>query len=61
MKTLDLRPWCKHCGKLIRGKVKEDYFANHPPYCSFHCQESARMARMLRDVRLVTRGRGGPA
>ena len=40
---LDLRPRCKRCGKLPRGKMNTDNFKRYAPYCSFHCQEWANL------------------
>ena len=47
---LDLRPRCSNCGKLPRGKLQQANYQRYAPYCSFHCQESARMKRILRAV-----------
>ncbi len=48
---LDPRPRCRRCGKLPRGKLQKDKYTRHDPFCSFHCQESARMDGALRAVR----------
>ena len=61
MKTLDFRPRCEHCRHLIRGKIQEANFARYAPYCSFHCQEIARMTRTLHDVQTLRRSVGGVA
>ena len=38
---LDLRPRCKRCGKLPRGKMQAENFKRYAPFCSYHCQEWA--------------------
>ena len=40
---LDLRPRCKRCGKLPRGKMQAENFKRYAPYCSYHCQEWANL------------------
>lgn len=41
--TLDLRPRCKRCKKIPRGKMQVANFARNKPYCSFSCQEWGRL------------------
>ena len=41
--NLDLRPRCKRCRKLPRGKMQTENLKRYAPYCSFHCQEWARL------------------
>lgn len=40
---IDLRPRCKRCKKLPRGKMKQAEFERYAPYCSYHCQEWGRL------------------
>jgi endogenous inhibitor of DNA gyrase (YacG/DUF329 family) len=40
--SLDLRR-CKRCGKMPRGKLRKAEMERHFPYCSYHCQEWARL------------------
>lgn len=45
-RILDLRPRCgrRRCNKLIRrGKRAQAEHERYTPYCSFHCQEWARL------------------
>lgn len=39
MRTLDLRPRCKRCNKIPRGKQRQAEFEKYSPYCSYHCQQ----------------------
>ena len=41
--TLDLRPRCKRCRKMPRGKMQLANWDRYKPYCSYHCQEWARL------------------
>ncbi len=43
MKILDLRPRCKRCKKLPRGKMQRANYERYAPYCSYHCQEWAQL------------------
>ena len=40
---LDLRPRCKRCGKMPRGKMQTENYERYKPYCSYHCQEWANL------------------
>jgi hypothetical protein len=40
---IDLRPRCKRCHKLPRGKMQEENAKKYAPYCSFHCLEWANL------------------
>lgn len=40
---LDLRPRCKYCRKIPRGKMNVANYERYKPYCSFHCQEWGRL------------------
>lgn len=52
--TLDLRR-CKRCGKIPRGKLRQQEAERYKPFCSYHCQEwfnleaAARYAASLRE------------
>lgn len=50
MKTLDLRPRCERCVKLIRGAMAEARYARYRPFCSFHCQEWTRLESAQRYI-----------
>ena len=34
---------CKRCRKIPRGKMQQNTARIYAPYCSFHCQEWARL------------------
>jgi hypothetical protein len=36
---LDLRPRCKRCKKLPRGKLAAANFERYKPFCSYGCQQ----------------------
>jgi hypothetical protein len=38
-RVLDLRPRCKRCGKIPRGKMAEQSYKMYQPFCSYHCQQ----------------------
>lgn len=40
--TLDTRR-CKRCRKIPRGRIQTENAKRYAPYCSFHCQEWARL------------------
>lgn len=40
---LDLRTRCKRCRKIPRGKLNMANYERYKPYCSYHCQEWARL------------------
>jgi hypothetical protein len=40
--TLDLRR-CAYCGRIPRGKLREEESRRHAPYCSFDCKEWSRV------------------
>ena len=40
---LDLRPRCRRCNKIPRGKMRLANWERYKPYCSYHCQEWARL------------------
>lgn len=42
---LDLRTRCarQRCRKIPRGKMQTANYEHYKPYCSFHCQEWARV------------------
>jgi hypothetical protein len=50
VKALDLRPRCARlrCNKLPRGNAQLANYKRYAPYCSYHCQESARVEDALR-------------
>ncbi len=39
---VDLRR-CKRCQKIPRSKLAKENAKRYAPYCSFHCQEWARL------------------
>ena len=47
---LDLRPRCKRCGKMPRGKMQKENYERYAPYCSFHCQEWASLEVAQRHI-----------
>ena len=47
MRTIDLRPRCKHCNKIPRGRGRIAAYEIYKPFCSFHCQEMANMKSNL--------------
>ena len=34
---------CDRCGKVIRSKSDRANFDHYRPYCSYHCEEWARL------------------
>lgn len=42
---------CERCKKIPRGKVKRENAARYYPYCSYHCQEWARLENASEFVR----------
>lgn len=49
--TLDLRPRCKRCNKIPRGKLKQQSYEHYKPYCSYHCQEWHRLEQASEYIR----------
>jgi hypothetical protein len=45
---LDLRPCCKRCRKIPRGKMQQANWDRYQPYCSYHCQEWHRLEEAQR-------------
>lgn len=39
----DFRDRCKRCRKLIKGKLRVAQYEQYKPYCSYHCQEWAKL------------------
>lgn len=50
--SADLRR-CKRCRKLPRGKLQKDNAQRYAPYCSYHCQEWARLEDASEFVRAM--------
>jgi endogenous inhibitor of DNA gyrase (YacG/DUF329 family) len=48
---LDLRPHCKRCGKIPRGKLQRENYDRYKPYCSYHCQEWHILEQAQRYIR----------
>jgi hypothetical protein len=40
---IDLRPRCRRCHKIPRGKIAWGNWERYAPYCTFHCQEWGRL------------------
>lgn len=53
---LDLRPRCRRCGKLPRGKQQIAEREKHAPYCSYHCQQWAHLENAHRYINDKHRG-----
>lgn len=54
---LDLRLRCKRCRKIPRGEQRKRSFEQYAPYCSYHCQEWAKLEgahRYLQTIRNPT-------
>ena len=54
MTVLDLRARCARprCNKLIRkGEAAKREFARYRPFCSYHCQEWARLEGAMQHLR----------
>jgi len=49
---IDTRNRCKKCNRFIRGEMRLRSWALYQPYCSYHCQETARMSRQVAAVLL---------
>jgi hypothetical protein len=41
-RVIDLRR-CKRCRKIPRGRMQTQNAKRYAPYCSYHCQEWARL------------------
>jgi hypothetical protein len=54
MKTLDLRPRCKRCRKIPRGKLNMANFERYFPYCSYDCQQWAQLEEAQRYINTLT-------
>jgi len=40
---IDVRERCQRCRKIPRGVLGKANFNRYSPYCSFHCQEWAKL------------------
>jgi len=43
----DTRNRCAKCNRIIRGEIRLRNWLHYQPYCSYHCQETARMNRAM--------------
>ena len=55
---IDMRPRCRQCGKIPRGKMRNTESLRYKPFCSFHCQETGRMQNALRYVKTLQKPLG---
>ena len=49
-RVLDLRR-CHRCKKIPRGKIRIENAKRYAPFCSYHCQEWARLEAASEYVR----------
>lgn len=49
---LDLRR-CKRCGKIPQGRMQKQNSEMYDPYCSYHCQEWARLEDATEYIRTL--------
>ena len=56
---IETRPRCNKCNRLIRGELRERNYAHYQPYCSFHCQETARMNRNIASLAKAEASKNG--